>query len=81
MATAVLVIGLMVAAALLGLLLTTRLSTTFRIWPTPGPGSWQNYVFWPLFRGLNVLCFVMAAVDTAGYFGLQPGCVLLRSGR
>ena len=70
MATAILVIGLVMAGVLLSLLLSTYLSATFRIWPTPGPGSWQSYVFWPLFRGLNLLCFVMAAVDTAGYLGL-----------
>ena len=72
MATAVLVIGLAVAVALLILLLLTLLSGTIRIWPTPGPGTWQSYVFWPLFRGLNVLSFIMAALDTAGYLGL-PG--------
>ena len=27
-------------------------------------------MFWPLFRALNVLCFIMAALDTAGYLGL-----------
>ncbi len=70
MATAVLMIGLAVAAVLLSLLVLTLLSGTFRIWPTPGPGTWQSYVFWPLFRGLNVLCFIMAALDTAGYLGL-----------
>jgi len=67
---AVLVIGLAVAGLLLSLLLATLLSGTFRIWPTPGPATWQSYVFWPLFRGLNVLCFAMAVVDTAGYLGL-----------
>src|SRR5690349_10787883 len=46
------------------------LSPPVRIWPTPGPGSWQSYVFWPLFRGLNVLCFAMAMTDRAGFFGL-----------
>jgi protein-S-isoprenylcysteine O-methyltransferase Ste14 len=46
------------------------LSGTFHIWPTPGPGTRQSYVFWPLFRGLNALCFAMAVVDTAGYLGL-----------
>ncbi len=70
MATAILVIGLVVAGVLLSLLLSTYLSATFRIWPTPGPRSWQSYVFWPLFRGLNLLCFIMAAFDTAGYLGL-----------
>jgi len=70
MATAVLVIGLAVAVILLALLLTTVLSANFRIWPTPGAKTWQSYVFWPLFRGLNLLCFLMAVLDTAGYFGL-----------
>jgi protein-S-isoprenylcysteine O-methyltransferase Ste14 len=70
MATPILVIGLAVAGLLLLLLLATLLSGTFRIWPTPGPGTWQSHVFWPLFRGLNFLCFVMAVVDTGGYLGL-----------
>jgi protein-S-isoprenylcysteine O-methyltransferase Ste14 len=70
MSTAVLVIGLAVAAMLLCLLLLTLLGSTFRIWPTPEPGSWQSYVFWPLFRSLNVLCFLVAALDKAGYLGL-----------
>ncbi len=70
MATAVLVIGLVMAAALLALLLATVLSANFRIWPTPGEGTWQSYVFWPLFRGLNAICFLMAALDTGGYLGL-----------
>ncbi|WP_072387952.1 methyltransferase [Hyphomicrobium sp. CS1BSMeth3] len=70
MSTAVLVIGLAVAGMLLCLLLLTLLASTFRIWPTPGPGTWQSYVFWPLFRSLNVLCFVVAVLDRAGYLGL-----------
>lgn len=70
MATAALAIGSVTAATLLSLLLLALLGGTLRIWPTPGPGSWQNYVFWPLFRGLNVLCFMMAALDTSGYLGL-----------
>ncbi|MBN9279041.1 MAG: isoprenylcysteine carboxylmethyltransferase family protein [Hyphomicrobium sp.] len=70
MSTAALVIGLAVAGMLLCLLLLTLLASTFRIWPTPGPGTWQSYVFWPLFRSLNVLCFVVAVLDRAGYLGL-----------
>jgi hypothetical protein len=58
MATVILAIGLAVAGLLLFLLLTTLLSDTFRIWPAPGPGAWQSYVFWPLFRGLNVTSLV-----------------------
>jgi protein-S-isoprenylcysteine O-methyltransferase Ste14 len=63
-------IGAVIAAALLGLLLLTLLLPPFRIWPTPGPGSWQSYVFWPLFRSLNVLCFATALSDRAGVLGL-----------
>lgn len=70
MSTAVFVIGSGVAATLMSLLLATWVGSAVRIWPTPGPRAWQNYVFWSLFRGLNVLCFVMAALDTAGYLGL-----------
>lgn len=33
------------------LLLRTLSDDNFRIWPTPGKGSWQYAVFWPLFRG------------------------------
>jgi|SRR5215510_772748 len=69
--TAVLfVIGATVATVLLGLLLVTLLFPPFRIWPTPGTGSWQGYVFWPLFRSLNVLCFGMAIADAANFLGL-----------
>ncbi len=59
-------IGAVVAAVLLGLLALTLITEMLRIWPTPGPGSWQNYVFWPLFRGLNVLCFAVAIADVMG---------------
>ena len=70
MAELVFVVGLAVAAALLGLLVLTMLVPRLGIWPTPGPGSWQNYVFWPLFRGLNVLCFAMALADRTTFLGL-----------
>jgi protein-S-isoprenylcysteine O-methyltransferase Ste14 len=62
--------GLAVAATLLGLLLLTMLVPALRIWPTPGVKSWQSYVFWPLFRGLNVLCVLMALVDRSVFLGL-----------
>jgi protein-S-isoprenylcysteine O-methyltransferase Ste14 len=70
MTTALFMIGATVAAVLLGLLLLTLLFPPLRIWPTPGPGSWQGYVFWPLFRSLNVLCFVMAMADRTHFLGL-----------
>lgn len=65
-------IGVAVAAVLLCLLVATMLVPQLRIWPTPGVGSWQSYVFWPLFRGLNVLCFAVALADRTIYLGL-PG--------
>jgi protein-S-isoprenylcysteine O-methyltransferase Ste14 len=70
MTTAVFAIGATVAAVLLGLLVLTLLIPSLRIWPTPGAGSWQSTVFWPLFRGLNVLCFAMAVVDRSAFLGL-----------
>jgi protein-S-isoprenylcysteine O-methyltransferase Ste14 len=70
MATAVFIIGSIAAVILLFVLLLTMLRRNFSIWPTPGPGTWQSYVFWPLFRGLNVLCFLMAVLDTSGHLGL-----------
>lgn len=68
----VFLVGAAVAAALLGLLVLTMMMPRLRIWPTPGEGSWQSYVFWPLFRGLNVLCFAVALADRTPYFAL-PG--------
>jgi protein-S-isoprenylcysteine O-methyltransferase Ste14 len=70
MASIVFAAGLAVAAALLVLLVATLLHRPLRIWPTPGAGSWQSYVLWPLFRGLNVLCFAVALTDRATPFGL-----------
>jgi protein-S-isoprenylcysteine O-methyltransferase Ste14 len=70
LATALFLIGATIAAVLLVLLVLTLLWQPLRIWPTPGPGSWQSYVFWPLFRSLNVLCFAVAALDRTDYVGL-----------
>ena len=63
-------LGMLVAAALLALLVATIAHRPLRIWPTPGAGSWQSYVFWPLFRGLNVLCVATALMDTTSGLGL-----------
>jgi protein-S-isoprenylcysteine O-methyltransferase Ste14 len=65
-------VGLAVAVLLVSLLIVTLLRPSLRLWPTPGPGSWQSYVFWPLFRGLNVLCFLAAALDRTPWLGLPP---------
>src|SRR6185295_3317338 len=64
------VVGAVVATVLLGALVLTLLFPRFRIWPTPGPGSWQSYVFWPLFRSLNVLCFAVAMTNRTDFLGL-----------
>jgi protein-S-isoprenylcysteine O-methyltransferase Ste14 len=63
-------VGVTVAVVLLTLLILTLMHRSLRIWPTPGVGTWQSYVFWPLFRGLNVLCFGMALTDQAARFGV-----------
>ncbi len=60
-------VAITVAAALVMLavlLVATILPGRFRLWPTPGKGSWQNYVFWPLFRtgmgGMPVAALLLA---------------------
>jgi protein-S-isoprenylcysteine O-methyltransferase Ste14 len=72
MANLLFALGLGVAALLLGLLATTLIVPALRIWPTPGARSWQGYVWWPLFRGLNVLTAAVAFIarENAGDFGL-----------
>ena len=70
MTTAVFSIGGVIATALLALLMATLVSPSVRLWPTPGPKTWQSYVFWPLFRSLNVLCFAAAVVDREPLLGL-----------
>ncbi len=66
-------IGLVVAVVLIALLLATLARPALRIWPTPGEKSWQSFVFWPLFRGLNVLAVLAAAVT---WLGVGPGGAL-----
>ena len=79
MASLLFAIGAVVAAVLLGLLMLTLLVRDLRIWPTPGAGSWQSYVFWPLFRSLNVLCFAVALTERTEYLGLPAWLRLLAS--
>lgn len=62
----VFMVGLVVAGVLVALLLATLVRPALRIWPTPGEKSWQSYVFWPLFRGLNVLAVLAAAATWPG---------------
>lgn len=70
MATFLFSAGAGIAGALLALLLLTLAVPSLRIWPTPGDKTWQSYVFWPLFRSLNVLCFASALADRTPYLGL-----------
>ena len=63
MASIVFTAGAMVGATLVVLLVATMWHRPLRIWPTPGDGTWQSYVFWPLFRGLNALCCASATAD------------------
>lgn len=58
--------GLAVAGVLVALLLVTLAWPALRIWPTPGEKTWQSYLFWPLFRGLNGLAFLAAAATWPG---------------
>lgn len=71
MATLLYALGAAIGIALIALLVATLLKPSLRIWPTPGDGSWQGYVFWPLFRSLNVLCFLVAAADTERLLGIS----------
>ena len=77
MTTVLFTIGAAVAAVLLSLLVLTLLFRPLRIWPTPGSGSWQGYVFWPLFRSLNVLCFAVALADYSNFLSLPAWLRLL----
>lgn len=51
MTTAIFLLALAALSALNILLLLTVFTNAVRLWPTPGQGSWQNWTFWPLFRG------------------------------
>lgn len=62
----VFLVGLAVAGVLIGLLLATLARPALRIWPTPGEKTWQSYLFWPLFRGLNVLTVLAALFSWPG---------------
>lgn len=70
MTTVLFAIAALMAVLLVGMLLLTLLYRPFQIWPTPGAGSWQSYVWWPLFRGLNVACFAMALIERNVLHGL-----------
>jgi protein-S-isoprenylcysteine O-methyltransferase Ste14 len=50
-AAIIFVVAAVALLALNGMLAATIFSTKFKLWPVPTPRSWQNYTFWPLFRG------------------------------
>ncbi len=58
-----LVIGALIGLTLSGLLACTVGNKRLRFWPTPGKGSWQSFVFWGLFRSLNVIALALAILD------------------
>jgi protein-S-isoprenylcysteine O-methyltransferase Ste14 len=80
MVSLVFVLGVIAAVALLGALALSLVVPQQRIWPTPGDGSWQGYVWWPLFRGLNVLTVTSAVLtlwDRTPVLGLSTPLRLL----
>lgn len=62
MITTLCVLGTL-AGTLLSILLSFNvLNRTLELWPC-GHGTWQSWVFWLLFRTLNVSALIVAAVD------------------
>jgi hypothetical protein len=55
--------GAVTGLTLSGLLALTIANKSFRFWPTPGKGSRQSFVFWGLFRSLNVIALALAFLD------------------
>ena len=62
--------GTVAGVILVPLLAATALFPRFRIWPTPGPGTWQSLVFWTSFRTLNLAAIGIAVFSRAGTFAL-----------
>lgn len=71
MANLLLTAGVTAGILLVSLLLVTIANGPFRVWPTPGDGTWQSLTFWFLFRSLNVTALLLAFVDR-GSLGLVP---------
>jgi protein-S-isoprenylcysteine O-methyltransferase Ste14 len=67
MQTVIFGVGCGVALLLIALLMATILNPDLKLWPTPGEKTWQSYVFWPLFRGLNALCVLSAALSAPAF--------------
>jgi protein-S-isoprenylcysteine O-methyltransferase Ste14 len=60
---AIFIAAFLALSALNTLLLLTLFSRRIKLWPTPGKGSWQNYTFWPLFRGGLGLTLLLGALS------------------
>jgi len=56
------ILGICAGTALVLLLLLNTRSEALRLWPPPGPWSWQSTVFWALFRTLNLSSLSIAAL-------------------
>lgn len=67
-------VGLGSGATLIVLLAITLRGGGFRIWPTPGKGTWQSLVFWFLFRTLNAAALLLALLDW-GALELTPAAL------
>ena len=57
--------GCVAALALVVLLALNQVDPRWRIWPTPGAGTWQSLLFWTLFRLANVSVVALAVIDHA----------------
>jgi len=75
MQTSIFYIALAALLTLNLLLLLTIYTTVIKLWPTPGKGSWQKYVFWPLFRGGLGLTLLFSALNFKPH--LDPNWELL----
>lgn len=78
MTTLLLAAGTVAGAILIVLLGLTLTGGPFRIWPTPGKGTWQSLLFWFLFRFLNVAALALAVLDW-GSAGVVPLAIRLVS--
>lgn len=56
------VLGIISGASLSILLAANARDSGMRLWPA-AHGSWQSYLFWCLFRSLNVSALLLAAID------------------
>ena len=66
----VLAAGIWAGIMLIALLVVTAGVPSFRIWPTPGAGTWQSLVFWTTFRTLNAAAIGTAVLSQGGSLAL-----------